>query len=194
MAAESTAAIPLAVNPSVWILGLKSRKSRKSAKSTEIHRNPAGIQKCVFADVHDILTYWQKLLSNASGQTGYGMTYVDEKVRLSFSKPFYWLANHIENSTIHRIVYNCCPACICPTEKSGEYSNMVYPLRSHTDYTTGYQNSDIVILKAFGVNNIKNALWSLRNLNPFSPVRANILHNVLLGVLSYLMDWVQDYL
>ena len=51
VAAETTAAIPLAVKSSVWISGLKPRKSRKSAKSTKINQNPTGIQKCVFADV-----------------------------------------------------------------------------------------------------------------------------------------------
>ena len=66
VAAESTAAIPLAVNPSVWISGLKSRKSRKSAKSTEIHRNPAGIQKCVFADVAYVQRLGATLLLTSS--------------------------------------------------------------------------------------------------------------------------------
>ena len=40
---------------------------------------------------------------------------------------------------------------------------------------------------------MNNALWSLPNLNPSSLVRADILHNVLLRVLSHLMNRVQGY-
>ena len=80
----------------------------------------------------------------------------------------------MENSTIHGIVNNRCPACICPTEKLGEYFDTGYPFRSHTDYATAYENSDIVTLKAYEVKNINNALWSLPNLNPSSLVRGDI--------------------
>ena len=144
--------------------------------------------------VHDILIHLLKPVSNASCQKGYEMTFADEKVRLCFPKLFSWLADHMENSTIHGIVNNRSSACICPTEKLGECSDMGYPFRSHTDYATAYENSDIVTLKAYGVKNINNALWSLPNLNPSSLVRVDILHNVLLGVLSHLMEWVQGYL
>ena len=57
-----------------------------------------------------------------------------------------------------------------------------------------YENSDIVTLKAYGVKNVKNALWSLPYLNPASLLQADILHNVQLRVLSHLMDWVQGFL
>ena len=110
--------------------------------------------------VHDILTHLLKPLSNASCQKGYEMTCANEKVRLCFPKIFCWLADHMENSTIHGIVNNRCPACICPTEKLGEYSDTGYPFRPHTDYATAYENSDIVTLKAYGVllKNINNVL------------------------------------
>ena len=42
--------------------------------------------------------------------------------------------------------------------------------------------------------NIKNALWSIPNLNPPELVQADIMHNVLLRVLKRLMDWIQGFL
>ena len=100
----------------------------------------------------------------------------------------------MENSTIHSIFNYCCLACICPTEKLDEYSDTRYPFSLHTDYATVYENSDIVTVKAYGLKNINNALWSLPNLNLFSLLQADILRNVQLRVLSHFMDWVKSYL
>jgi hypothetical protein len=100
----------------------------------------------------------------------------------------------MENATIHGIMNNRCPACIIPTENLGEYSRSGYPPRSHSDYIAAYNKSDGASLKANGVKNIKNALWSIPNINPPDLIRADILHNVLLGVLDHLMDWIQGFL
>jgi len=86
----------------------------------------------------------------------------------------------MENATIHGIANNRCPTCIIPTDKLVEYSEIGYPARSHKDYTAAYTRSDAASLSDHGVQNIKNALWSISNLNPPELVRADILHNVLL--------------
>jgi hypothetical protein len=100
----------------------------------------------------------------------------------------------MENATIHGLVNNRCPSCIIPTDKLGEYSAVGYPARSHGDYNTAYTQSDATSLHNYGVKHIKNALWSIPNVNPPELVRADILHNLLLGVLNHLMDWVQSFL
>ena len=122
------------------------------------------------------------------------MACADGNIRLYFPKLFCWLADHMENATLHGIANNRCPTCIIPTDKLDKYSEIGYPARSHKDYTTAYTRSDTASLSDHGVKNIKNALWSIPNLNPPELVRADILHNVLLGVLKHLMDWIQGFL
>jgi len=49
-------------------------------------------------------------------------------------------------------------------------------------------------LNVHEVKNIRNALWSVPNLNPPDLIRADILHNMLLRVLDHMMDWIQEFL
>ena len=131
---------------------------------------------------HEVLTHLWKLLSDAQCQTGYEMICADGNVRLCFPKLFCWLADHIENATIHGIASNRCPTCTSSTEALGAYTENGYPIRSHTDYAVAYGVSDVASLNALGVKKINNALWSIPNVNPPDLIRADILHNVLLGV------------
>lgn len=85
------------------------------------------------------------------------MTCPNEEGRFYLPKLLCWLADHMENSTIHGIVHNRCAACICLPEELSKYSDMEYPVSSHTDYVTAYENSDTVTLKAYWVKNINNA-------------------------------------
>jgi hypothetical protein len=67
-------------------------------------------------------------------------------------------------------------------------------MRLHQEYLEAYNKSDATSLHANGAKNIKNALWSIPNLNPPELVRADILHNVLLGVFEHMMGWIQGFL
>jgi len=71
---------------------------------------------------HDVLTQLLKPLSDAACQSGYEMAGRDGNVRLCFPNLFCWLADHMENATLHGIASNRCPSCIIPTEKLGEHS------------------------------------------------------------------------
>ena len=144
--------------------------------------------------IHDIFTHVLKPLSDAACQEGYEMGCADGNIRLCFPKLFCWLADHMENATIHGIASNRCPICTTPTEKLGEYADSTYPVRSHASYAMTYGESDALGLNMQGVKNIHNALWSIPSLNPPDLVRADILHNVLLGVLDHMMDWIQGFL
>jgi len=100
----------------------------------------------------------------------------------------------MENATLHGIASNRCPACITPTEKLGEHMETGYPICHHADYRAAYMESDMSSLNVHRVKNIRNALWSVPNLNPPDLIRADILHNMLLGVLNHMMDWIQGFL
>jgi len=106
----------------------------------------------------DVLIQLLKPLSDAACQSGYEMVCGNGNVWLCFPKLFCWLADHMENATLHGIASNCCPSCIIPTEKLGEHSETGYPTRSHQDYIAAYNESDIKSLHARGVKNIPNAL------------------------------------
>jgi len=108
--------------------------------------------------IHDVLTALLKPLSDTACQEGYEMVCANGNVRLCFPKLFCWMADHMENATIHAIATNRCPACTTPTKKLGEYSDTGYPSRCHTAYATAYDKSDAGSLTAHGVKNIKNAL------------------------------------
>jgi hypothetical protein len=144
--------------------------------------------------VHDVLAHILKPLSDEECRKGCEMVCGDENIRLCFPKLFCWLADHMENATIHGITNNRCAVCICPLDKLGDYSETGYPIRPHTDYAAAYKKSDAARLNASGVKNIKNCLWSVPNLNPPDLIRADILHNILLGVLDHLMEWIQGIL
>ena len=144
--------------------------------------------------VHDVLARLLRPLSDDKCRTGYEMVCADQKVRLCFPKLFCWLADHMENATIHGIASNRCPACICLVDKLGEYSQGGYPVRLHKDYAIAVRDSDTVRLNEDGVKKIKNALWTIPHLSPPDLIRADILHNILLGVLDHVMDWIQGFL
>jgi hypothetical protein len=144
--------------------------------------------------IHDILRRVLQPLSDAACQMGYEMVCGDERVRLCFPRLFCWIADHMENATIHGIACNRCPVCVCPVDELGENSGVGHHMRAHVDYAAAYKASDAASLNAYGIKNIDNALWSIPNLNPPQLIRADILHNILLGVLGHVMDWVQDFL
>jgi len=144
--------------------------------------------------IHDVLTHLLKPLSDEGCRNGYEMACGDGNVRLCFPNLVCWLADQIENATIHGIASNRCPTCIIPPDKLGEYSESGYLTCSHKDYIAAYTKSDASSLNANGVKNIKNALWSIPNVNPPELVRADILHNILLGVFEHMMGWIQGFL
>ena len=144
--------------------------------------------------IHDILAHLLKPLSDSRCQEGYEMVCADGNIRLCFPKHFCWLAGHMENATIHGISNNRCPICVTPADELGEYLPTGYPTSSHKDYAALYNQSDGKGLSEYDVKNIKNALWSVPNVNPPDLVRADVLHNMLLGILDHLMNWIHGSL
>ena len=122
------------------------------------------------------------------------MACADGNVRLCYPELFCWLADHMENATIHGIASNRCTICTTLTEKLGKYMACTYAARSHTNYAMAYGESDVMCLNVYGVKDIQNALSSIPYLNPPDLIAADILPNVLLAVLDYMMDWIQGLL
>ena len=49
-------------------------------------------------------------------------------------------------------------------------------------------------LESQGVKPVANALWTLPNIHPPLIVRGDILHNVYLGILKHVMQWMEEFL
>jgi len=107
---------------------------------------------------HDVLTQLLKPLSDPACQSGYEMVCGDGNVRLCFPKLFCWLADNMENATLHGIASNRCPSCIISTEKLGENFETGYPTRSYQDYIATFKESDATSLHTSGLKNIQKAL------------------------------------
>jgi len=91
--------------------------------------------------VHDVIRHLLRSLSDAACQKGYEMACADGNIRLCFPKLHYWLADHMENATIHGIANNHYSTCMIPTNKLGEYSEIGYTTHSQEDYTAAYTKS-----------------------------------------------------
>ena len=89
---------------------------------------------------------------------------------------------------------NCYPVCTMPTEKLGEYLVIAYLIRSYEDYAIAYRQSDATSLNTNGIKNVHNTLWSIPGLSPPDLVWADILHNILLRILDYLISCIQGFL
>ena len=83
---------------------------------------------------------------------------MDVNIQLYIPKLFCWLADHIENATIHGITNNRYATCIIPTNKADEYLEIGYTTHSYEDYIVASTKSDKASLNYHSVKNIKNAL------------------------------------
>ena len=61
------------------------------------------------------------------------------------------------------------------------------PPRPDAIYAAAYRRSDAISLRQAGMKNINNALWNLRNFNPYQIVKPDTLHMVYLGMLEHLI-------
>jgi hypothetical protein len=151
---------------------------------------------------HQLISYLIRPLSDPGvADDGIEMTCGDETIRRCFPRLNAWLADHVENATIHCNSQKVCPTCIAPKSELGVYTPTPHPRRTHTGYmeawyswkTTG-DKSDVKILEEDDMRPVNNALWHIPHLDPPDLVRADILHTIYLGLLKHLMIWIQGFL
>jgi len=141
--------------------------------------------------LHDLLKLVLHPLSN-SARDGYNIKCGDEVVRRCYFRVAGWLADHMENSTIHGIYTTRCTICESAQDRLGNLQK--YPLRDAQQYWEWVNKSDTESLHMRGVKYIRNALWTLRDVIPWELVRSDILHTILLGNLQHLLDWIKEFL
>ncbi|KAF8424430.1 hypothetical protein BGX38DRAFT_1107338 [Terfezia claveryi] len=74
---------------------------------------------------------------------GYEVACADEKVRNCVPILSCWLADHMENVTIHGIKTNRYPICIATKSQLGMLSKTPYRTRNHLDYERLFQAGDV---------------------------------------------------
>jgi len=104
-----------------------------------------------------------------------------------------WLADHMENCTIHAAYNTRCGICECPADELRDYTH-TYSCRDQKFYLEWVKNSDMGKVKTAGVKLVSNALWSLRDVMPSNLIRLDLLYNILLEIMEYLMDWIEWFL
>ncbi|KAF8431879.1 hypothetical protein BGX38DRAFT_1227804, partial [Terfezia claveryi] len=100
----------------------------------------------------------------------------------------------MKNVMIHGILSNRCPVCIAPPNEFGDLPDTPYDTQQHSWYATAYYKSNLQVLESEGVKRINNALWHISNCEPHTLVRMDTLHTILLGMLTHLMKWIQEFL
>ena len=108
--------------------------------------------------LHSLLEIILRPLSNKA-QDGIQVKYADEVIRSCYFRVATWLADHMENSTIHCTYSTRCPICECPVHMLGE--SAPHPLRNHHQYAQWVQKSDKASLHKYGIKLINNSLWTL---------------------------------
>jgi len=150
---------------------------------------------------HDVIAGILSPLADRNGLTGYEWFCSDEKIRRCYPVISAWLADHEENALIHCIKNNLCPTCTCPNNKLGDWANddtqNVYPKRDSIKYhqlLSQLQKPTEKALDALGIKRVKSVLWKLPFIKGHEVVRADLLHNIYLGILKHLMTWIVAFL
>jgi len=64
----------------------------------------------------------------------------------------------------------------------------------HEIYKQWVQEEDTEQLKATGVKLVWNVLWTLRDISPANLIWPDLLHNMFLRIVQYLIDWIEGFL
>lgn len=142
--------------------------------------------------IHNLLKFILRPISDAV-RDGVTLKCGDGMKRRCFLRIAGWLGDHQENCTIHAIYNTRCPICECAIDELGDYPGN-HPKRDHQQYSQWVMESDVESLKTHGVKQVANALWTIRDVRPHEIVRPDLLHNMYLGNLEYLMEWIEGFL
>jgi len=112
----------------------------------------------------------------------------DEKVRLCFPRLSAWIANHLENVTLHNIQQNQCAVCEVQPEQLGFYlrrSAAKRDYRKYEDFFNIFFDNDQQAGKELtdhGFKLLPSVFWRLPNIQQSDLPKPDILHVVYLGI------------
>ena len=125
----------------------------------------------------------------------------DGNVHLCFPRLAAWIADHMENVTLHRIAQNRCPACEEDVEHLGKAGELPAKARDYSEYRKKYyryiegDESAGEELQEVGIKLAPGVLWELPHVAKVDLYKPEILYVVYLGIFqSHLMKWVVSFL
>ena len=141
---------------------------------------------------HNLLRHILNTISNAM-RPGITTLYGDGMKTKCYIRVVAWLADYMKYCTIHALYNTRCSICECPADELGDHSKS-YPPPDHKSNTEWVKNSNMEKLKATGVKVVSNTLWTLRDVLPSNLIQPYLLHNLFLGIIEHLIDWVEGFL
>jgi len=126
----------------------------------------------------------------------------DGKVLRCFPILSAWVADHMENVTLHGLKSNASPTCEVP---AGELGTNIknYGARDYARYKRyGYENrfpgskpdGTHVKFRGLGLNLGQNVFHGLHRVSEADLYTPDMLHTVYLGLFKHMMDWIQAFL
>jgi hypothetical protein len=111
-----------------------------------------------------------------------------------------WIADQLEHANLQNISTSSCPRCEVEFHNLG--STRRSPMRNHENYRERIKLfrenpgnlRPVEHLVARLVKPIFNAFWGMPRINPYDFNKLDILHNIYLGMLKHMMEWVQAFL
>jgi hypothetical protein len=137
----------------------------------------------------------------ALGNTGLEVECADGKVRLCFLRLSAWIADHLENVTLHGIQQNQCAVCEVRPEQLGSYLRRSAAKRDYrksehlfNKYCDNDQHAKQQLTDC-GFKLLPSVFWGLPNVQQSDLPKPDILHVVYLGIFeTHLMKWVIGFL
>ncbi len=126
----------------------------------------------------------------------------DGKIRRCFPILSGWIADHMENVTLHGIKTNACPKCEVPPEELGTGANhhrarnyARYERYERENWPLGPESDDT--RDTFATRGIKigqNVFEGLERVSTPDLHMPDLLHTIYLGLFKHMMDWIQGFL
>ena len=136
----------------------------------------------------------------SANEHGVEITCGDGNVHLCFPRLAAWIADHMENVTLHGIVQNRCPVCEEDVECLGEAVELPAKARDYSEYRRKYyryiegDESAGEGLWEVGIKLAPGVLWELPHIIQVDLYKPDILHVVYLGIFqTHLMMWVVSF-
>ena len=137
----------------------------------------------------------------ALGISGLEVECTDRKVRLCFPRLVAWMADHLENVTLHGIQQNQCAVCEVRPEELGFHLRCSAAKRDYGKYGDLFNklsdNNQQAEKELTGCSFklLPSVFWGLPNVQQSHLPKPDIFHVVYLGIFeTHLMKWIMRFL
>jgi len=142
---------------------------------------------------------------NGAAQEGAPIDCADGKIWRCFPIMSWWIADHMENVTLHGIKFNPCPKCEVPLEelgsraghhRAGDYARYKRYKRENPSLDSETHNAAHAryTRETQGIKRGQNVLQGLVRVSTPALHKPNILHTIYLGLFKHMMDRIQGFL